>query len=221
MTRARDALSAKRRSLPMVKLDKAYRFEGPEGSVGLADLFQGQRQLIMQHFMFDPSWDDGCPSCSAAADELSDGLLAHLRARSTAFVAVSRAPLAKLERYKTSRGWTFPWYSSSGSDFNYDFHVSIDSSITQPEFNFRGPDELASAGMGWLLESPSEQPGYSTFLAEDGEIFHTYSTFARGTEWLGGSYAFLDLTALGRQEDWEEPKGRAAIVRGPTPDFSV
>ena len=124
MTRARDALSAKRRSLPMVKLDKAYRFEGPEGSVGLADLFQGQRQLIMQHFMFDPSWDDGCPSCSAAADELSDGLLAHLRARSTAFVAVSRAPLAKLERYKTSRGWTFPWYSSSGSDFNYDFHVS-------------------------------------------------------------------------------------------------
>ena len=220
MTKARDALSTKRRMMPMVRIEKDYRFEGPKGPATLLDMFDGRRQLIIQHFMFDPSWDEGCSSCTAAADELSEGLLRHINARDTSFAAVSRAPLAKLERYKTSRGWDFPWYSSNGSDFNYDFHVTIDASVAPVEWNFRGPEELKAHGMEWMLEGSSEQPGYSTFLTQDREVFHTNSVFARGTEWLGGSYAFLDLTALGRQEDWEEPKGRADKVRGAIPDFS-
>lgn len=220
MTKARDALSTKRRLLPMVHIDKQYEFSGSDGPATLADLFEGRRQLIVQHFMFDPSWDDGCPSCTAASDELSPGLLAHLQARDTMLAVVSRAPLAKLERYKAKRGWTFPWYSSYGSDFNYDFHVSLDPSVAPVEFNFRSPEELEAHGLGWTLDGPSEQPGYSTFITADDEIFHTYSAFGRGTEWLGGSYAFLDLTALGRQEDWEQPKGRADTVRGAIPNFS-
>lgn len=221
MTQARDALSTKRRRLPMVRVDKEYQFSAGDGPATLADLFEGRRQLIVQHFMFDPSWDDGCPSCTAASDELSPGLLAHLHARDTTLAVVSRAPLDKIERYRIKHGWTFPWYSSYGSDFNYDFHVSLDSSVAPVEFNFRGPDELEAHSFGWILEGPSEQPGYSTFITVDDEIFHTYSTFGRGTEWLGGSYAFLDLTALGRQEDWEEPQGRADTVRGAVPDFST
>jgi predicted dithiol-disulfide oxidoreductase (DUF899 family) len=221
MTKARDALSSKRRMLPMVRVDKDYHFEGPDGPATLPELFDGRRQLIVQHFMFDPEWDDGCPSCTAGSDELSQGLLDHLHARDTTFVVVSRAPLEKLEHYKRTRGWTFPWYSSFGTDFNYDYHVTIDPSVAPVEFNFRGPDELAANGFGWILEGgSSEQPGYSTFVNVDGEIFHTYSAYARGTEWLGGSYAFLDLTVLGRQEDWEEPKGRADTVRCAVPDFS-
>jgi predicted dithiol-disulfide oxidoreductase (DUF899 family) len=221
MTKARDALSTKRRELPMVRIDADYSFDGPNGTVPFIDLFEGRRQLIIQHFMFDPSWDEGCPSCTAAGDEMSDGLRTHLAARETTFAAVSRAPLAKLERYKASRGWTVPWYSSFGSMFNYDFHVSIDKDVAPVEFNFRDADELAAHGMGWMLDEPSEQPGYSTFLTVDGEIFHTYSMFARGGEWLGGSYAFLDTTALGRQEDWELPSGRADLVRGPNPNFAT
>ncbi|MEY2583070.1 MAG: hypothetical protein QOE09_2919 [Ilumatobacteraceae bacterium] len=220
MTKARDALSTKRRMLPMVRIDKDYRFEGPEGSVSLLDMFDGHRQLIIQHFMFDPSWEDGCPSCTAGSDELSAGLLRHLDARGTAFAVVSRAPLEKLERYKKKRGWDFRWYSSFGTDFNYDFHVTLDSSIAPVEYNFRRADELEAHGMEWMLEGSSEQPGYSTFIAQDGEVFHTNSVFARGTEWLGGSYAFLDLTVLGRQEDWEEPKGRADNLRVAVPDFA-
>jgi predicted dithiol-disulfide oxidoreductase (DUF899 family) len=220
MTRARDALSAKRRMLPMVRVEKDYRFEGPGGEAGLVDLFEGRSQLIVQHFMFDPSWDDGCPSCTAAADEISPGLLAHLHARDTTLAVVSRAPLVKIEAYKEKRGWDFPWYSSFGSDFNYDFHVTLDAAKAPVEFNYRTADELAEAGMEWMLEGSTEQPGYSTFLAVDDDVFHTYSMFARGCEWLGGSYAFLDITALGRQEDWEEPKGRAASVRGAVPDFA-
>jgi len=220
MTKARDALSTKRRNLPMVEVTEAYAFDGPDGAVGLDDLFEGRRQLIVQHFMFDPSWDDGCPSCTAAADEMSDGLRRHLAARDTTFCAVSRAPLAKIERYKSSKGWTFPWYSSYGSRFNYDFHVTIDASEAPVEFNFRGPAELEEHGFGWMLEGSSEQPGYSAFLRVDGRIFHTYSMYGRGVEWLGGSYAFLDTTALGRQEDWEEPKGRAASVHGANPSFT-
>jgi predicted dithiol-disulfide oxidoreductase (DUF899 family) len=221
MTKARDALSSRRRMLPMVPVTKDYRFEGTDGWASLLDLFGGRRQLIVQHFMFDPSWDEGCPSCTAASDELSKGLFDHLQARDTTLVVVSRAPLAKLVRYRHQRGWDFPWYSSYESDFNYDFHVSLDPSVAPVEFNFRTPDELTAAGMGWILDGPSEQPGYSTFLASEGQVFHTYSTFGRGTEWLGGSYAFLDLTALGRQEDWEEPKGRADNVRGAVPDFAT
>jgi predicted dithiol-disulfide oxidoreductase (DUF899 family) len=219
MTRARDALNAERRRLPMVQVEKDYRFEGPEGRVGLLDLFGGYRQLIVQHFMFDPSWDDGCPSCTAASDEISDGLRAHLHARDTNLVVVSRAPLEKLERYKAKRGWTFPWYSSYGSDFNYDFNVTIDASVAPVMWNYRTLDELKAHGMGWLGEGSSEQPGYSMFLRDGDEIFHTYSMYARGAEQLGGSYYFLDMTALGRQEDWEEPKGRADDARANVPDF--
>ncbi len=131
MTRARDALSTKRRELPMVLLEKEYVFDGPQGKTSLRDLFDGRRQLIVQHFMFDPTRDEGCPSCSAASDELSDGLLNHLHARDTTLVVVSRAPLDRIDRYKRSKGWTFPWYSSFASDFNYDFHVTIDSSVAR------------------------------------------------------------------------------------------
>jgi predicted dithiol-disulfide oxidoreductase (DUF899 family) len=224
LTRARDALNADRRRLPMVRIEKAYVFAGPDGEVGLADIFEGRRQLFVQHFMFDPGWTDGCPSCSAEADELSQGTLAHLQVRDTSYAAISRAPLARLEDYKARKGWTFPWYSSFGSDFNYDFHATIDESVTPIEINYRSRAELERAGqpMEWMLtsEQPFEMPGFSCFLREGDDVFHTYSTFGRGTEAIGGAYAFLDLTALGRQEDWEEPKGRATDARGAMPDFA-
>jgi len=221
MTRARDALSTKRRELPMVRIDSPYRFDGPDGEVGLLDLFDGRHQLIVQHFMFDPSWDDGCPSCTAASDEISPGLLNHLHARDTTLAVVSRAPLAKIDDYKQRRGWDFPWYSSFGSDFNYDYNVTIDASVAPVMFNFRTLPELEAHDMGWLGEGSSEQPGYSMFLRDGDAIFHTYSVYARGTEMLGGSYYFLDLTALGRQEEWEEPKGRTDDPRGAVPDFTT
>src|SRR5438270_1595796 len=178
LTRRRDALNTERRNLPMVKIEKDYAFGGPDGKTSLLDLFEGRQQLIVQHFMFDPSWDDGCPSCTAASDEISAGLLEHLWARDTTLAVVSRAPLAKIERYKAKRGWTFPWYSSHGTDFNYDFHVTLDKTIAPVEFNFRDEAELEQAGMGWMLEGSSEQPGYSVFLRTDGRVFHTYSVYA-------------------------------------------
>jgi predicted dithiol-disulfide oxidoreductase (DUF899 family) len=220
LTRRRDALNVERRNLPMVRIDKDYRFHGPKGEVGLIDLFEDRLQLFMQHFMFDPSWDDGCPSCSAGADEVSDGLLKHLHTRDTTFAAVSRAPFEKIEDYKRRMGWTFPWYSSFGSDFNYDFHVTIDSNVAPVEYNFRDADELEATGAEWMLEGSSEQPGHSAFLRVGDDVFHTYSMYARGAEQLGGSYYFLDLTALGRQEEWEEPKGRSESVRHTSPDFA-
>ncbi|MGA2521442.1 MAG: DUF899 domain-containing protein [Acidimicrobiales bacterium] len=220
-TKERDRLSARRRQLPMVRVDKAYAFTGPEGTVGLRRLFGDSRQLVLQHFMFDPAWDEGCPSCSGAADEMSDGLLRHLRARDTAFVAVSRAPADKIARYQAQRGWTFPWYSSYGSDFNYDFNVTIDSSVAPVLWNYRTLPELEAAGMGWLGEGSSEQPGYSFFLRDGDDVFHTYSTYARGTEGMGGVYSVLDMTALGRQEEWEEPKGRVETPRAGVPDFTA
>jgi predicted dithiol-disulfide oxidoreductase (DUF899 family) len=221
--RAKDALNTRRRELPMVRVEKDYRFDGPDGQVGLLDLFDGERQLVVQHFMFHPDWEDGCGSCTAAVDELSEGLLRHLRARSTVYAVVARAPIATLERYRAKRGWSIPLYSSFGSDFNYDFHVTLDASVTPVQFNYRGPDELRAAGMEWILDTdaqPMEQPGMSCFLRDGDEVFHTYSTFARGTEQLGGAYGVLDMTALGRQEDWEEPKGRAGTSRDAIPDFS-
>lgn len=221
MTRARDALSSKRRELPMVRVEKDYVFDSPSGSTSLLGLFGDSRQLIVQHFMFDPAWDEGCPSCSGAVDEISVGLLRHLHARDTSFVVVSRAPVDKIERYKVSKGWTFPWFSSFGSDFNYDFNVTIDASLAPVMWNYRTIEELDQVNMGWLGEGSSEQPGYSMFLRDGESIFHTYSTYARGTEMLGGAYYFLDLTALGRQEEWEEPKGRAGAVRAALPDFST
>jgi predicted dithiol-disulfide oxidoreductase (DUF899 family) len=212
MTRARDALNTKRRELPMVRIDKHYVFEGPKGKADLLELFDGRRQLIVGHFMFAPEWDEGCSSCSAGADEISDGLLKHLHTRDTTLVEISRAPLAKIEAYKARRGWTFPWYSSYDSDFNYDFHVTLDDSVLPAEYNYRA---------GIEGEQPMELPGLSFFLRDGGTVFHTYSTFARGAEMLGGSYYYLDLTALGRQEDWEEPEGRSGHARGAVPDFSA
>jgi predicted dithiol-disulfide oxidoreductase (DUF899 family) len=222
LTRARDALNVKRRQLPMVRIEKEYTFEGPDGKATLLDLFDGCLQLIVGHFMFDPRWDEGCPSCSAGADEISEGLLKHLSARQTNFVQVSRAPSDKIERYKASKGWTLPWYSSHGSDFNYDFHVTMDESVAPVEYNYRTKAEHERAGTGYYFEGeqPIEQPGSSYFLRDGDTIFHTYSTFGRGAEMTGGSYYFLDLTALGRQEDWEEPKGRASLARSATPDFA-
>jgi predicted dithiol-disulfide oxidoreductase (DUF899 family) len=222
LTRRRDALNAERRMLPMVAIEKEYVFEGPDGKASLLDLFEGRRQLIVGHFMFDPSWEDGCPSCTAGADEMSPGLLAHLHARDTTLAYVSRAPLAKLEDYKARKGWTFPWYSSYGSDFNYDFHVTLDESVAPVEYNYRTLEEHRQAGTAYYVEGdqPMEMPGTSYFLRDGERIFHTYSTFARGAEQTGGSYYFLDLTALGRQEDWEEPKGRATDAHGASPDFS-
>jgi predicted dithiol-disulfide oxidoreductase (DUF899 family) len=221
MTRRRDALNAERRMLPMVEIQKEYVFEAPDGRVTLLDLFEGRRQLIVGHFMFDPSWEDGCPSCSAGADEMSPGLLAHLHARDTTLAYVSRAPLERIERYKLKKGWTFPWYSSYGSDFNYDFHVTLDESVAPVEYNYRTAAEYRQLGNAAFLEAdgPIEMPGTSFFLRDGDRIFHTYSSYARGAEMTGGSYYFLDLTALGRQEDWEEPKGRAAAVRAGVPSF--
>ena len=222
LTRERDALSAERRRLPMVEIEKHYVFEGPDGKAGLLDLFEGRRQLIVGHFMFDPSWDDGCPSCTAGADEISKGLLAHLHARDTTLAYVSRAPLAKIEAYKARKGWTFPWYSSYGSDFNYDFNVTLDESVAPVVYNFRTKDEHEQSGTAVYVEGdqPIEGPGRSHFLRDGDTVFHTYSVYARGLETMGGSYYLLDETALGRQEEWEEPKGRATDARGANPDFS-
>jgi predicted dithiol-disulfide oxidoreductase (DUF899 family) len=213
-TRKRDMLNAERRRLPMVRIDKEYVFEGPQGAAALAELFGDSSQLIVQHVMFGPDWDAACPGCTATVDELSGGVLAHLRSRDTAFALVSRAPLAKIEAYRTSQGWTVPWYSSYGSDFNYDFQVSLDQSVPQVEYNYRPEPDLLGG------ERSSEMPGNSCFLREDNEIFHTYSTYARGTEYIGNAYTMLDLTALGRQEDWEEPTGRASAVHGADPTFT-
>jgi predicted dithiol-disulfide oxidoreductase (DUF899 family) len=223
LTRQRDALNAERRKMPMVKIEKGYVFEGPGGKASLLDLFDGRRQLIVRHFMFDPSWDEGCPSCSAGADEISDGLLEHLHTRDTSFVVVSRAPLEKIEKYKARKGWTFAWYSSYGSDFNHDYHVTLDESVAPIEYNYRTKAEHERAGTSAYVEGeqPIESPGQSCFLRDGDDVFHTYSNYARGAEMTGGSYYYLDLTALGRQEDWEEPKGRATGARSAVPDFSA
>jgi predicted dithiol-disulfide oxidoreductase (DUF899 family) len=203
-TRARDALNADRRRLPMVEIDKAYAFEGPDGRASLLDVFEGRRQLIVDHFMFDPSWDDGCPSCSGRVDQY--GNLAHLHARDTTMAVVSRAPLAKIEPFKARMGWTFPWYSSYGSDFNYDFHVTLDEAVAPVEYNYRNNAELEQMGFGDLR---GELHGTSAFLRDGDRVFHTYSAYARGTEQVGGTHYYLDMTALGRQEDWEEPADRS------------
>ena len=219
LTRQRDALNVERRLLPMVEIEKEYVFQGPNGEASLLDLFEGRLQLIVGHFMFDPAWEEGCPSCSAGADEVSPGLLAHLHTRDTTLAYVSRAPLEKLERWKAHKGWTFPWYSSYRSDFNYDFHVTLDESVAPVEYNYRTPAEYAAVGA--QPPAPGEYPGTSFFLRNDDRVFHTYSSYARGAEMTGGSYYFLDLTALGRQEDWEEPSGRAASARAGRPDFAA
>ena len=221
LTMRRDALNSERRLLPMVEVTKDYAFGGPHGEVRLVDMFEGRRQLIVYHFMFGPSWDDGCPSCSAGTDELSPGFLEHLHTRDTSYAMVSRAPQEKLERWKAKKGWDVPWYSSYGTDFNYDFGVTIDESVTPNEYNFRSKAEHESMGSDLFeSEQPFEMPGRSCFLLVDGRVFHTYSQYARGLESTGGSYYFLDLTVLGRQEEWEEPKERSEDARSAVPDFA-
>lgn len=199
-TRRRDLLNAERRGLPMVAIDRDYVFEGPNGRASLLDLFDGCRQLIVQHFMFDPRWDEGCPTCSFDADSI--GHLAHLHARDTTYAAVSRAPLAKIEPFKARMGWTFPWYSAYASDFNYDFHATLDESVAPVVYNYRDKSELEQAGMGSLTEGSSEVAGVSVFLRHGDSVFHTYSAYGRGTDLLSATYNYLDLTPLGRQEGW-------------------
>ncbi|HEX4060218.1 MAG TPA: DUF899 domain-containing protein [Streptosporangiaceae bacterium] len=214
ITKRHDALNAERRRLPMVRVEKDYAFEGPKGPATLADLFGDSSQLIVQHVMYGPEWDAACPGCTASIDELSEAVLTHVRSRDTAFALVSRAPLAKLEAYRTSRGWTAPWYSSYGSDFNYDYQATLDASRPQLQYNFRPEPEVVAD------EPSTELPGFSTFLRDGDEIFHTYSSYARGTEYVGNAYTLLDLTAFGRSEDWEEPKGRAPRLHGADPTFT-
>ncbi len=208
LTRARDRVNASRRRLPMVRVAKPYAFEGPEGSVGLLDLFDGRPQLVMHHFMFGPDWDEGCSSCSSAADGI--GRLRQLHVRNTTLVAVSRAPYPKLAAYRERMGWTFPWYSSYDSDFNYDFHATLDDRVAPVLMEFRTESELAEIGEPWTEDMrETEMPAISAFLRVGEDVFHTYSTYGRGIQEFHNGYPYLDLTALGRQEEWEEPQGRA------------
>jgi len=192
-SRQRDALSAARHSLPWVKIDKKYVFDGPKGKETLAELFDGRSQLIVYHFMFGPDWEEGCKSCSYLADHF-DGANWHLPNRDVTFVAVSRAPLAEIEPYKKRLGWRFKWLSSHGSDFNFDYHVSAteDEKAKGKMFYNYKMDELMS----------DEMPGLSVFYKnENSEVFHTYSTYARGLDMLVGTYNFLDLVPKGRDEN--------------------
>jgi predicted dithiol-disulfide oxidoreductase (DUF899 family) len=206
LTRHKDAVNAQRRRLPMVKLDKNYEFEGPEGKVTLLELFADRRQLIVYHFMFDPTWDKGCPGCTKLVNALGD--ISMLNERNTTFVLVSRAPLEKLEKYKAEQDWERRWVSSFGSDFNYDFHVTQDKKVVPLEYNFRPQTELESRQTEepWFLEG--ENHGLSVFFRIDDEVYHTYSTYARGCESITDAYALLDVTPYGRQEDFEDsPSG--------------
>jgi predicted dithiol-disulfide oxidoreductase (DUF899 family) len=214
-TRRRDALNAERRRLPMVRIEKQYLFAGPDGEAPLSGLFRERSQLVVQHVMFAPDWDAACPGCTAGADEISDGMLRHLSSRDTAFALVSRAPLDKLRKYQAGRGWTVPWYSSYGGDFNYDFRATLDKDRGQLEYNYRSQPDIIGEG-----ETFAEMSGVSCFLRDGAEVFHTYSTWARGTDVLGSTYSWLDLTAMGRQEDWEEPTGRAPRLHGADPTFT-
>ena len=186
-TRARDALAAERRRLPMVRIGRDYVLECPGGAARLVDLFEGRRQLLLYHFMFGPNQEAGCDGCSMFVDQI--GHLAHLHARDTSFALVSRAPIARIERYRARMGWTVPWFSSFGSDFNHAF------------------------GVGPASPRPSEYQdgesfGLSVFLRDDEKVYRTYFTTGRGVEALGSVWTFLDLTPLGRQEEWEDsPEG--------------
>ncbi|SFJ92689.1 Predicted dithiol-disulfide oxidoreductase, DUF899 family [Paenibacillus sp. UNC496MF] len=208
-TRLKDALNTERRMLPMVRIEKEYVFESSNGHSTLMDLFEGRRQLIVYHFMFDPLWEKGCSGCSSAMDQLSMKVLEQLNEHHTSFACVSRAPYLKSERYKQDMNWSFPWYSSFESDFNYDFHATLDASKAEIEYNYRDKAEIEKRNPQWFHKS-TEMQGYSCFLRDGQEIYHTYSTYARGSENAGCHiYALLDMTALGRQEPWEKPEGRA------------
>jgi predicted dithiol-disulfide oxidoreductase (DUF899 family) len=202
LTKHYDLVSAARRRLPMVEIEKPYTFEGAHGQVTLLDMFVGRRQMIVYHFMFDPDWEKGCPGCTGLVNEMGD--LSRLDQRDTTLVLISRAPYEKLKQFKKEKGWTVPWYSSYGSDFNYDFHVTLDNAITPSEYNYRPKEELeARQGFEpWFVKG--EIHGMSVFFRLDDTVFHTYSTFARGCESLTDSLRLLDLTPYGRQEDFED-----------------
>jgi len=192
-TQLRDQLSAERRKLPWVKIEKPYVFDGPNGKETLADLFGGRSQLIVYHFMFGPEWEEGCKSCSFLADHI-DGSVVHLAHRDVTFVVISRAPLAKIDAFKKRMGWCFKWVSSYDNDFNFDYHVSFPN------------DEVANGKVYYnygTQEFPSEEaPGVSVFYEDgSGDIFHTYSAYARGLDMLVGAYNYLDLVPKGRDED--------------------
>jgi predicted dithiol-disulfide oxidoreductase (DUF899 family) len=193
LTRLRDEVSRHRRELPWVKIDKEYVFDGPDGKVTLADLLDGRSQLLVYHFMFGPGWEEGCKSCSYLADHF-DGANWHLPHRDVTFVVVSRARLAEIEPFKKRMGWRFKWLSSHGNDFNFDYHVSAtedEKAAGKAHYNYR-TDELMS----------EEMPGLSVFYKdENGDVFHTYSTYARGLDMLVGTYNFLDLVPKGRDEN--------------------
>jgi predicted dithiol-disulfide oxidoreductase (DUF899 family) len=217
LTRNRDRVNADRRRLPMVVVDKPYTFVGPDGAAGLLDLFDGRRQLVMHHFMWifdidadgvEHPRDHGCPSCSSAADGIPERLR-QLHVRNTTLVAVTRAPYDKIAAYRERMGWSFPWFSSWGSEFNYDFHATVDERVAPVQIFHRDEAELAEAGMPYTPAMRGDWPGISTFLRDGDDVFHTYSTFGRGIEGFHNGNDYLDLTALGRQEEWEEPKGRA------------
>ncbi len=193
--RQREQLAQQRRALPWEAVTKEYTFEGPDGAWTLEDLFDGRSQLVVYHFMFDPAWDEGCPSCSYWADNFN-GAPAHVNARDVTLTAVSRAPFAKIDAYKRRMGWSFPWVSAYGSDFNYDFGVSFrpeDVADHTAQYNY------ASAEPGM-----EDREGISVFVkSEAGDLFHTYSTYARGIDMVNGAYQFLDLVPKGR----DEPEG--------------
>ena len=191
-TRLRDQLSAERRTLPWVRVEKPYAFEGPRGKETLADLFDGRSQLIVYHFMFGPGWEEGCPSCSFLADHI-DGSVVHLAHRDVTLLAVSRAPLPQIDKFRKRMGWRFKWVSSYGNDFNFDYHVSFTK------------DDMAKGKVYYnyeMREFPSEEaPGSSVFYKDGtGDIFHTYSSYARGGDMLLGAYNYLDLVPKGRDE---------------------
>jgi predicted dithiol-disulfide oxidoreductase (DUF899 family) len=193
--RAREALNAARQELPVTEVTKNYVFEGPAGKASLEDIFEGRRQLIVYHFMFDPSWEEGCRNCSLLADNI--GHLAHVHARDTTLVLVSRAPWSKIGPFRTRMGWEVPWYSSFGSDFNYDFHVSQDESRGPVMYNFKDKAALVAEGLAWAAKG--EGAGLSAFLRQDGKTYHSYSSYD-GEDVLYGTFGWLDMTHLGRQE---------------------
>jgi predicted dithiol-disulfide oxidoreductase (DUF899 family) len=222
LTRRSDEVAQRRQALPWVRVDKEYRFETDEGNASLVDLFQGRSQLLVYHFMFGPDYAAGCPSCSAIADGF-DGFVVHLANHDVTLSAVSRAPLAKLKGFKRRMGWTFPWASSFGSDFNFDFNVGFTEEQQREEgieYNYRREPALTVRGIGESLtkggEGPvseiaamagtdiatftRERPGMSAFALEDGVVYHTYSTFARGLDGLWGMYQWLDRAPKGRNE---------------------
>ncbi|KAL7946319.1 hypothetical protein V8C42DRAFT_320252 [Trichoderma barbatum] len=190
-----DALAAERRELPMVKIDKEYLFQGPGNkTVSLSDLFEDQDQLIVYHYMFKPEDDRGCPGCAHMGESLPD--VRHLKHKNTNLVAISRAPIDKIEAYKAKTGWTFPWYSCGKSDFNYDFHASLDGDAAPKQYNY---EDLKEENARFKPDFTGDVPGFSVFWKKDGEVYHTYSTFMRGGEKVQPTLTLLDMTPLGRR----------------------